>query len=212
MKFGARWSFSERWALHEPAGRDSLSPMAQSLPVPLSLREWADDDSEPGEYVDGRRTDEEVPTFLHEVIASWLAAVFHAWLKGGGWVLGSEAKLAVSATRGRKPDLSVYLRGSAPSRRASLLDVPPFIAVEVLSPSPRDQLRDRVDKLFEYAAFGIRFYWLVDPDLRLVTVYELGADGRYAVALSASAGQHGAAEGLVLDLDALWAHVDSLPE
>lgn len=191
--------------------------MAQSLTpldTPLSLREWADDDSLPGEYVNGQRTDEEVPSFLHEAITFWLGAVFHGWLKGGGWVLGSEAKFAVSPTRGRKPDVSVYLRGSAPSRRASLLEIPPFLAVEVLSPSPRDQVRDRVEKLFEYAAFGVRYYWLVDPDLRIVTIYELQGDGRYAVALAASAGQHPApgAEDLVLDLDALWAHVDSLPE
>jgi hypothetical protein len=99
--------------------------MAQSQLPLLSLREWADDDS-PGEYVDGHRTDEEVPTFLHDAIASWLM-------------------------------VAVYLRGSAPSRRASLLEVPPFIGVEVLSPSHRDQVRDRVDKLFEYVAFGIRF-------------------------------------------------------
>lgn len=151
--------------------------MAQSVHTTLSMREWADDDSAPGEYVDGHRTDEDAPTFLHEAIAFWLGAVFHAWLKGAGWVLGSEAKFAVSPTRGRKPDVSVYLQGSAPSRRASLLDIPPVIVVEVLSPSHRDQVRDRVDKLFEYAAFGVRFYWLVDPELRIVTVYERGADG-----------------------------------
>lgn len=178
------------------------------------MREWADDDSVPGEYVDGHRTEDEVPTFLHDAIVGWLSLLFGVWLKGAGWVLSSEAKLAVSPTRGRKPDVSVYLRGAAPSRRASLLDVPPFIAVEVLSPSHRDQVRDRVEKLLEYAAFGIRFYWLVDPDDRIVTIYELGADGRYVVALSASEGQHPApgCDGLVLDLDALWAHVDSIPE
>jgi len=188
--------------------------MAQSqLPV-LSMREWADDDSVPGEYVDGHRTEEEVPTFLHDAIVGWLVAIFHAWLKGAGWVLSSEAKLAVSPTRGRKPDVSVYLRGAAPSRRASLLEVPPFIAVEVLSPPHRDQVRDRVEKLFEYAAFGVLRYWLVDPEIRIVTVYELGADGRYVVALSASEGQHPVpgCDAFVLDLDALWAHVDSLPE
>jgi Uma2 family endonuclease len=188
--------------------------MAQSpLPV-LSMLEWADDDSVPGEYVDGHRTEEEAPSFLHEAIVGWLSLVFGVWLKGKGWVLSSEAKLAVSPTRGRKPDVSVFLLGGAPSRRSSLLDVPPFIAVEVLSPSHRDQIRDRVEKLFEYAAFGVRLYWLVDPEIRIVTVYELGMDGRYVVALSASDGQHAVpgCDGLILDLDALWAHVDLLPE
>lgn len=191
--------------------------MAQPLPRldVLTLREWADDDSVPGEFVGGHRTEEEVPSFLHDAIVTWLIVVFDAWLKGSGWVLPSEAKFAVAPDKGRKPDVSVYRRGSAaPSRRASLLDIPPFIAVEVLSPLPRDQQRDRVTKFFEYAAFGVRFYWLVDPDMRIVTVFELGADGRYAVALNASEGKHlvPGCEGLVFDLDALWAHVDSLPE
>lgn len=193
--------------------------MAQSqLPI-LSMREWADDDAVSGEYVGGHRTHEEVPSFLHDAIVTWLMVAFHAWLKASpsaepaGWVFGSETKLAVSPSRGRKPDVSVYLRGSAPSRRASLLEIPPFIAVEVLSPSHRDQVRDRVDKLFEYAAFGVRFYWLVDPEMRIVTIHEWDR-GRYAVALSASSGQHPVTgcQGLILDLDALWAHVDSLPE
>jgi hypothetical protein len=45
--------------------------------------------------------------------------------------------------------------------------------------------------------------------MRIVSVYERGPDGRYAVALSASAGQHTIAgcDGLVLDLDALWARI-----
>lgn len=197
--------------------------MAQSLPqldAPLSLREWADDDSLPGEFVDGHRTEEEVPSFLHDAIVTWLVVLFDAWLNGlpseggAGWVLSSEAKFAVTPDKGRKPDVSVFLHGAAPSRRTSLFEAPPHVTVEVLSPSPCDQIRDRVEKLFEYAAFGVRFYWLVDPDLRIVTVYELGADGRYAVALMASTGQHPVpgADGLVLDLDALWKRVDSLPE
>lgn len=192
--------------------------MAQPLPrdfgAPLTLREWADDDSLPGEFHGGRRTDEEVPTQLHEAIVTWLIVLFDAWLNDTGAVYASETKFAVSADKGRKPDVSVFLEGTVPSRNASLISTPPFIAVEVLSPLHRDQIRDRIDKLFEYAAFGVRFYWLVDPDLRAVTIYELGDDGRYVVAFAASAGQHPApgCEGLVLDLDALWKRVDRLPE
>jgi Uma2 family endonuclease len=70
-----------------------------------------------------------------------------------------------------------------------------------------------VEKLAEYADFGVRYYWLVDPMNRLVHIHELSSDGRYAVALAQAKGEHDVpgCEGLKLNLDALWAHVDSIP-
>jgi Uma2 family endonuclease len=84
--------------------------------------------------------------------------------------------------------------------------VPPDIAVEVVSPSPRDERRDRIEKMDEYAAFGVRFYWILDPGLQSLEIFEL-VDGRYARAARATEGRMewvpGCA-GLTIDLDELW--------
>lgn len=58
-------------------------------------------------------------------------------LPQGGRAAGSDAKFAVSAKRGRKPDLTVFLPGRLPPRRG-LIRVPPQIAVEIVSATPKD--------------------------------------------------------------------------
>jgi Uma2 family endonuclease len=185
-------------------------------PRVLTLEQWADlDEDEPGELVDGLLEEEEVPSVLHEVVVAWLVRMLGAWAAPrSGWVFGSELKYALSPRRGRKPDVSLYLAGSPlPRRTDSVSREPPSVAIEVLSRSPRDERRDRIEKRADYAAFGVRYYWLLDPEARTLEVFELGDDRRYIVALSVAAGSTAVpgCEGLVLDLDELWRTLDSLP-
>jgi Uma2 family endonuclease len=190
--------------------------MIDPAPLPrMSLAEWAAlPEDEDGELVDGCLVEEEVAELTHEAIVSWLIGALRLWaIVRGGFVFGSELKLAVRPRHGRKPDVSVYLPGDPTPRGRSLVRVPPGIIVEVISKSPRDVRRDRIEKPDEYAAFGVRFYWLIDPVARTLEIFELAADGRYVRALGAAQGTidvPGCAE-LKLDLDALWAEVDRLP-
>lgn len=119
--------------------------------------------------------------------------------------------------RRRRPHCTrpFYLEGRRqPGKMVGATRRPPSILVEVLSPRPRDVRRDVVDKKKEYAAFGVSYYWIVDPVARVVEVFELGPDGRYAVALTASEGRHATpgCTGLEIDLDALWADIEKLPD
>jgi Uma2 family endonuclease len=97
-----------------------------------------------------------------------------------------------------------------PALLDSLVRVAPHVVVEVVSPRPRDARRDRVDKLRDYARSGVAYYWILDPQLRSLEVFERGSDGRYAVALTATRGRARVpgCRGLTLDLDALWEWVD----
>lgn len=181
---------------------------------PLALAEWGDlDEDEPGELVDGYLVEEEEVGAEHDIAGAWLIWLFQSWLAPrGGFVGMSDTRFGVSRSRGRKPDIYVYLPGRKPPRRG-LVTIPPDVMIEIVSPRPADARRDRVEKTHEYAAFGVKFYWIVDPAIRTVEILELDGDGRYAHAASASEGTIDPVPGceeLVLDLDALWAKLDRL--
>jgi Uma2 family endonuclease len=180
---------------------------------PITFAEWANlPEDEPGELVDGRLEEEEVPDAIHELGVSWLIALLRSWLGGQGFVLGSGVKLAVSSSRGRKADVVVFFPGrAAPARRGPLRD-PPDLLIEVVTPTPRDERRDRLEKMNEYASFGVKNYWLLDPALGTFEVFLL-EDGRYTKALGLTAGRIAevpGCPGLTLDLDALWAELERL--
>jgi Uma2 family endonuclease len=180
----------------------------------LDLDEWASlPEDEGGELVDGRLAEEEVPDPIHGLTVSWLIALFRDWLgMRGGFVFDSEVKFAVTPTRGRKADLSVYLPGRAAPPRRGALHAPPDILVEVISPSPAYERRDRVEKMGEYAEFGVRYYWLVDPALGSLEIFELDS-ARFARSAAITSGALQAVPGcpgMVLDVDRLWTELARL--
>jgi Uma2 family endonuclease len=179
----------------------------------LTLEAWAAlPEDEPGELVDGRMEVEEVPTRVHEAVVFWLLYRIGGWAQAhGARVYGSELKLAVAPRRGRKPDINLFFRGTPRSSgRATLQRHPPDLVVEVVSATPADARRDRIDKPDDYARAGVRYYWLVDPELRSFEVWERDDAARYARALAATAGTVSppGLAGLELDLDDLWREVE----
>jgi Uma2 family endonuclease len=184
---------------------------------PMTEAEWiALDEDEEGELVNGVLVEEEMPDYLHELIVMWLGRVLGNWLEErGGFIGGSDAKFIVARSRGRKPDISVYLASSPPPPARGGIRVPPDIVVEVISPRARDVRGDRVEKMHDYARFGVRWYWLLDPAARLLEIYSRNEQGLYVREVGVRDGvleRVPGCEGLRIDLDALWRKVDQLPE
>jgi hypothetical protein len=82
----------------------------------------------------------------------------------------------------------------------------------MLSITAGSRERAELNWLRWYAAFKVRFYWLVDPALGSVEIFELqgGRYGRAAAATSGAITEVPGCAGLAVDLDALWAELARL--
>ena len=122
---------------------------------------------------------------LHQMISRNLFTVLHLHVstKGLGEVLYAPLDVILSESAIVQPDI-VYLdraRLGAISRRG--IEGAPTLVVEILSPSTT--LIDRSAKWQLYARHGVPFYWLVDPEGRVIEALVLGPDG-YSLAVWAS--------------------------
>ena len=171
-------------------------------------------EDEPAAPVGGRLVGEEVADTTHEAVVSWIPFRLMSWSEPRkGIVLGSEAKFAVGPSSGRKPDISAFSTAQKLPRK-SPIRVPPDLMVEVVSAhAPRRPPRSCGEARRD-AAFGVQWYWIVDPILRTLEILKLGDEGHYTTLVSASEGVVvvPSCEGLVFDLDALWARIDELVE
>ena len=70
----------------------------------------------------------------------------------------------------RGPDVAFWSITRQPALPADYFEIPPDIAVEVLSPD--DRRKDVREKVKDYLTHGVRLVWLVDPETRTVTIYQ----------------------------------------
>lgn len=89
----------------------------------------------------------------------------------GGWWIFLEVDVRFTIHDVLRPDLAGWRRERLPQPNVRPIDVVPDWICEVLSPST--SVRDRVDKKRLYAQHGVKHYWLVDPEARIVEALEL---------------------------------------
>jgi hypothetical protein len=191
-----------------------LYPAQPQLGWAMTFEEWvAMDEDAPGELVDGRLEEEEVPDCSTSSSSP-------------GWSVSSETGSAgadlCSARRASTP-CDRIVAASRTSRSTSILKRAARLraascayrriwVAEVVSPSPRNERRDRIEKMDEYASFGVSWYWIVDPSLQSLEIFELTA-GRYARAARATEGRMESVpgcSGLQLDLDEILSEIARL--
>jgi Uma2 family endonuclease len=119
---------------------------------------------------------------LHARTESRVAHLLNLWLDGQpeprGEVLSGEAGCILR----RDPDTAVgvdvaYVSPEMAARQSdktTLLDGPPVLVAEILSPSDRQEEID--EKVEEYLAARVALVWVVNPRFRTVTVFRSDAE------------------------------------
>jgi Uma2 family endonuclease len=78
----------------------------------------------------------------------------------------TELRIKISARRFRVPDIAAWRDDNMGTR---IPTVPPFLAVEILS--PEDRMVRITAKIQEYLSTGVEWVWVIDPEERAALVY-----------------------------------------
>jgi len=139
------------------------------------------------ELYDGELVEMASPIALHQVILFRLAFLIENWIRanGGGRLYMSPLDLYISETRCFVPDLTYYCQERFQNEKhlrdgGRCLITAPDLIIEVLSPST--ERNDRVRKFNAYADFGVRHYWLIDPEGKTFLALMLTDEGYLAEA------------------------------
>ena len=121
------------------------------------------------------------PNNLHQDISIFLAFKIYQYLIGKNCkvyqapfdiVLKEDSEDELDSKNVVQPDISIYCDRSKLTKRGAT-GAPDFIA-EIISPSTRR--KDYMTKMSLYSRFGVREYWIVEPEKRVIAVYLLEGD------------------------------------
>lgn len=162
---------------------ETNSPSTEILSLFPKQGEWQEGDyfALPGnrivELVQGHIEVPPVPSLLHQLLSRQIFLWLHEFVSNRnlGIVMSAPTRVRIDGRHYREPDV-LYVASENLSRRTEQYWEVIDLAVEIISPDDPD--RDLIDKRSDYAAAGVREYWIVDPRDDSVMVLEL-SNGEY---------------------------------
>jgi Uma2 family endonuclease len=151
------------------------------------------------------------PSILHEIVFGFLHTILNIFVcrKKLGVVLGSKSAARLGEHDGPEPDIMFVSKERQHIVKPAYIDGAPDLIVEIISPSMAHI--DRGLKKKRYAEFGVREYWMIDPN-RQTAEFLRNLQGKWE---SIPLGREGIFHSLVvpgfwLRVDWLWA--EELPD
>jgi Uma2 family endonuclease len=118
------------------------------------------------EYLDGEIVERNMGEIPHGDVQFTLSSLLRQFRKTLGIRVLVETRVQISARRFRIPDIAVWKDDNIGTR---IPTVPPFLAVEILS--PEDRMVRMALKIQEYLSVGVQWVWVIDPEERAALVY-----------------------------------------
>jgi Uma2 family endonuclease len=125
------------------------------------------------ELVEGEVAVSPSPASRHSFTINKLAQLImnHIDLEALGGEFYTDVDTILNEFNVRRPDILYFSEGRTHLVGENAMQGPPDLAVEVVSPSSVEI--DRRDKFLQYAAAGIAFYWIVDPQHKTLEAWRL---------------------------------------
>jgi Uma2 family endonuclease len=120
------------------------------------------------EFIDGALQERTLPDYLHGKVQMILAMFFGLLRRKLAIYPCTETRMKLGPNLFLIPDVAVF-HGQEPG---SLPDMPPLIAIDILSPD--DRMSAVREKLEQYKHWGVAHSWLVDPHSRRLYTCDAG--------------------------------------
>lgn len=138
----------------------------------VSLEEYLQSHYEPEcELIDGELHQKAMPVIQHQYVSRELLLALSKYRHLGEAF--SELSIRIAEATVLIPDVA-FVRHPVPA--SGILETPPLLCVEILSPS--DRFSATLAKMERYRAFGVEACWILDPAKR--AAWSVDADGRPA--------------------------------
>lgn len=129
------------------------------------------------ELVDGELLEKQMGAKAEHVVANVIIELGLYARQQGGYIFASNAQYRIfedDPERVRKPDASYVAPGRFPGDEVpeGLLEIPPDLAVEVVSPT--DMYYEVETKVHKYLTAGTRQVWVINPETQDVRVFQPG--------------------------------------
>lgn len=163
-------------SIASPARRYTYQELVAEMP----------ESNQPCELWDGELIMSPAPSFRHQVIVGRFYRQLFEWASKHhlGEVVAGPIDMVLSPHRVAQPDV-VFISRDRVNVIGRAIEGPVDLAAEVISLGDRN--RDRIEKRDLYEQYGIKEYWLIDPEAKTVEVLHL-EHGRYQLLMRCAPG------------------------